>query len=253
MPYMLDQAGDSSESDRLELLQRYYDRWTTRKLDELGVALGWRCYDVGAGAGSIARWLADRAGPSGSVLAVDLDVTLLEPLASATIGVRRHDICSEDLPSGADLVHARLLLEHLPDPESVLQRLIRALRPGGWILVTDTDFTTVALHERDERFDRVASAFAQATQNAGWNIRLGPLLGSMLERAGLTDVGAENWQSYGRGALEGRLIAMTYRRLRDPLIACGAKPSDVDEIADALATGRAGTFAPTTWMAWGRR
>jgi 2-polyprenyl-3-methyl-5-hydroxy-6-metoxy-1,4-benzoquinol methylase len=183
MPYMLDQAGDSSESDRLELLQRYYDSWTTRKLDQLGVAPGWRCYDVGAGAGSIARWLADRVRPTGSVLAVDLDVALLKPFASATIDVRRHDICSDELPSGADLVHARLLLEHLPDPESVLHRLIRALRPGGWILLTDTDFRTVALHERDERFDRLAAAFAAATQSAGWNIRLGPFLGSMLERA----------------------------------------------------------------------
>jgi SAM-dependent methyltransferase len=250
---MLDQAGDSSEKDRLDLLQRYYDAWTIRKLEELGVAPGWRCFDVGAGAGSIARWLADRVAPSGSVLAVDLDMTLLEPLASETISVRRHDVCSDDLPPGADLVHVRLLLEHLPDPEGVVRRLIRALRPGGCILLTDTDFTTVALHEPDARFDRVSAAFAGVTQNAGWNIRLGPFLGSLLERAGLNGVGAESWQSYGRAAPEGRLLAMTYRRLRDKLIACGAKPSDVDEVAEEIATGRAGTYAPTTWMAWGRR
>src|SRR5579863_3360229 len=89
MAYVLDQAGDSNERARLGLLQTHYDLKTIPKLEQLGVSAGWQCIDVGSGAGSIAQWLAERVTPSGSVLAVDLDLTLLEPLASATLRVKR--------------------------------------------------------------------------------------------------------------------------------------------------------------------
>jgi len=249
MAYVLDQAGDSNERARLVLLQTHYDAKTIPKLEQIGVSTGWQCIDVGAGAGSIAQWLAGRVSPSGSVLAVDLDLTLLEPLASATLRVKRHDIRTDDLPGDADLVHARLVLEHLSDPNAALLRMLRALRPGGWILVTDTDFRTVRLSEPDDAFDRVSSAFIE---NAGWNICLGPQLAAMLERAGLTDVGAECWQTYGRCDTASRLIAMTYRRLRDRLVACGASREDVDRIASRIASGAVGTFSPASWIAWGR-
>jgi|SRR5579864_2899527 len=253
MPYILDQAGDSTERERLTLLQSYYDVKTIPKLEQLGVAPGWRCHDLGAGAGSVSAWLSERVRPSGSVLAIDLDVTLLEPLASPTLSVRRHDIRIDELPKNADLVHARLLLEHLPDHEDVLHRMIRALRPGGWLLLTDTDFRTVRLSEPDPAFDRVASAFAAATRAAGWNIQLGPELASMLEKAGLTDVEAECWQTYDRGGIAGLLLARTYRRLRDKLVKHGAKPADVDRVETRIASGTVGMFGPTSWMAWGRR
>ena len=253
MPYILDQTGDPTESERLALLQRYYDAKTIPKLRELGVATGWNCHDVGAGAGSIAQWLAEQVAPNGSVLAIDLDINLLEPLASETLSVRRLDIRTEDLPENADLVHARLLLEHLPDPEEVLGKLIRALRPGGWILLTDTDFTTVRISEPDPAFERIAAAFAEATRAAGWNMQLGPALAPMLESLGATDVGAESWQTYERGGLPASLLARTYRRLHDRLTAYGARSADVDRLETQIVNARVGIFSPTSWMAWGRR
>jgi SAM-dependent methyltransferase len=252
MSYMLDQKGDPTERERLALLQSYYDAKTISHLTRLGVAPGWRCHDVGAGAGSIAQWLAQRVTPDGSVLAIDLDVTLLEPLASPVLSVRRHDIRREELPRGADLVHARLLLEHLPEAEVVLQRMVRALRAGGWLLLTDTDFRTVRFSEPEPAFERVASAFEAATRAAGWNTQFGPALPSMLEKAGLTDVQAECWQTYGRCGAPELLLARTYRRLREQLIRHGAKPAEVDHVEKQFASGAVGVFSPTSWTAWGR-
>lgn len=178
---------------------------------------------------------------------------MLEPLASPTLTVRRVDIRTEELPKNADLVHARLLLEHLPDPMAVLQRLICSLRPGGWILLTDTDFRTVRLNERDPQFERVSSAFAAAARASGWNLQLGPDLASMLEEAALTEVAAESWQTYERAGVPNTLLAMTYRRLRDKLISNGAKESDIDHVVTQVTTAATGVFSPTSWMAWGRR
>ena len=251
--YLLAQAPDPEmERRRLSLLQEYYDPPTIARLEKLGVAGGWRCIDVGAGGGSIARWLAERVGSSGSVLAIDVDLRLLEPLATSTLSVRRLDVCSEELPKGADFVHSRLLLEHLPERVAVLQRMIRALRPGGQLLVTDMDFRTVCFREPDAAFDRVKTSFAAATDAAGWDIQVGPSLASMLETAGLVDVAAESWQDYERGGPASRLLAFSYRRLRDALIQHGASADDVDRVSSRMASGDVGVFGPTSWMAWGR-
>jgi ubiquinone/menaquinone biosynthesis C-methylase UbiE len=253
MAYIYDQAADPTERERLALLQRYYDPKTIAKLICIGVAPGWNCLDVGAGAGSVAQWLAGRVGVNGSVLAIDLDTALLEPLASRTLSVRRQDIRREELPKSLDLVHARLVLEHIPEYEDALQRMVDALCPGGWLLLTDVDFRSIRLSEPDPAFDRVASAFVESTQAVGCNTQLGPELPSMCEKAGLTDVAAESWQTYARGGIAGQILARSYRRLRDRLISYGATPADIDRVTTRIERAAVGVFGPTSWMAWGRR
>ena len=66
-----------------------------------GVGPGWRCLEVGAGAGSIAGWLADRVGPSGQVIATDLDTRFLEQQARPNLEVRRHDVVRDPLETDA--------------------------------------------------------------------------------------------------------------------------------------------------------
>src|SRR5215472_7060205 len=73
------------EYERLQLIEAAFDRFTVPQLDRLGVMLGWRCLEVGAGAGSIAAWLAQRAGPA-HVVATELNTDFLAPLRE--LGVR---------------------------------------------------------------------------------------------------------------------------------------------------------------------
>src|SRR5437660_2524817 len=130
-------AGTSEEYARLLVIERALDAVTIAHLDRLGVAAGWRCAEVGAGAGSIARWLAGRAGPA-HVVASDLYPEFLAPIARSGVSVVRHDVAVDPPPGeGFDLVHARLVLEHLPEREEVLERLASWLAPGGWLLVED--------------------------------------------------------------------------------------------------------------------
>jgi hypothetical protein len=63
----------SREADRLAAAERAVDPPTWSALLEVGVDLSWRCWDVGTGRGSIARWLARVVGPRGKVLATDLE------------------------------------------------------------------------------------------------------------------------------------------------------------------------------------
>jgi SAM-dependent methyltransferase len=131
------------ENARLRNLQQASDPTTISHLDAIGVGPGWRCLEVGAGAGSIASWLGTRVGPTGSVLATDINVDRLGNLPG-NVEVRQHDIRHEELePAAYDLVHCRFVLMHLADPAAALKKMTASLAPGGWLVVEEGDFGLV--------------------------------------------------------------------------------------------------------------
>src|SRR5437763_7248100 len=128
---------------RLRLSERIYDPASTRRLEALGVGPGWRCLEVGAGGGSITRWLCSKVGPAGRVLAVDIDTRFVGGIRSANLDVACLDVTTVFLPAASfDLVHARALLSCLADPGAVLDRLATTLAPGGRLLLEELHDTT---------------------------------------------------------------------------------------------------------------
>jgi len=135
--YMLANKGEEARI-RFAALAAIYDPQTIRHLATLGVSCGWRCLEVGAGSGTIAKWLADRAGPTGHVLVTDVDTRFLEPLRGPTLDVRAHHIGSDSLPNAEfDLIHTRLVLMHVRERDTALARMISSLKVGGWLLVEE--------------------------------------------------------------------------------------------------------------------
>jgi SAM-dependent methyltransferase len=169
----------------LSLLEELFDPPTVQRLESVGVGPGWRVLEVGAGRGSIARWLAERVGDEGRVVATDIDTSLLEELDHPGIEVLRHDVLADDFPEGSfQLVHCRALLVHLSDPGRALKRMVGWLEPGG-VLVAEEPWTDVARLAPDP----VVSAAAEAlggTLDGGFARRL-PL---ELREAGLERVTA---------------------------------------------------------------
>jgi SAM-dependent methyltransferase len=240
----------ADEAARLALIQDYQDPLTIEVLRTLPVAVGWRCLDVGAGAGSIARWLAAEVGPT---LATDLDVTRLAPGPNLT--VQRHDVRTDPLPEAEfDLVHTRLVLQHLPERAAVLGRLCTAVRPNGHIVIGDIDFTVVRPSEPDTAFDRVQTAFDAAVRDAGWQPDLGSRLLSMIDDAGLVDVRAtchQHVQAGGEAAPA--ILAMTYQRLRPRLLTFGAAEADLARVLTRLVDPAVRWHGPALWTVAARR
>jgi SAM-dependent methyltransferase len=103
-PYILDDAS-AVEYKRLDLMSKILDPWTRGYLTMLGVGEGWHCLELGGGNGSIAEWLADRVGASGSVTAIDINPVLLELLPAQNLSVQQMDVRTGDLGSESyDLV-----------------------------------------------------------------------------------------------------------------------------------------------------
>ena len=232
------------QRERLGALEALLDADTIRHLESRGVERGWRCLEIGAGGGSIATWLSARVAPEGTVVATDLD-----------------DVLEDDLPEGEfDLVHLRLLLAWLAEPQTALQRLLRALKPGGWLVAEEMDFVSSVPDPRmdaDSRalFERIHEAHdAVLGSQHRFDVGYGRRVTGDLEDAGLTEVGCEGRATMWRGGeAGGQIWRLSITQLRDSMLASGlVTPADVDD-AIALSDGALSCMSPLVMAAWGRR
>lgn len=256
----------SGEKQRLAAAEEIFDPATLRHLDSIGIAPGMRCLEIGGGAGSVARFMAERVGPTGWVLVTDLDIRLLEGCAGPNAEVRVHDICSDPLETGFDVIHARLVLEHLPERLAVLDKLVTALRPGGRLLVEDLDFTPIrhlpstrqfGVPARFLRFFRQAVRATEvlAAASGADFFEFARNLPTHLVNAGLDDVGAEVCtRLIPGGSPMSEFITLSWREAGPALVSTGlVSQRDLDwAISTSQEPGSMIMGYPVV-SAWGRR
>ena len=256
--YALDNAAPQTPA-RFSALAELYDATTIRHLQRIGVQHGWRCWEIGAGPGSIAQWLCGQVGPNGSVLATDIDTRFLDQNVHTNLMVRRHDIVLDPLPDQAfDLVHARLVLVHLPEREKVLDRIIAALKPGGWLLTEE--FDSVSQLPAPDRYPwevtlKSTAALRTVMIDRGVNLGFGRSLAGHLRARGLESISAEGrmLMSLGR-SLGTDLMKANLEQLRDAILALGSvTPLELE--ADLARLDDADFMAPSPvmWSVTGRR
>jgi 2-polyprenyl-3-methyl-5-hydroxy-6-metoxy-1,4-benzoquinol methylase len=256
--YLLDNAGKEAPA-RFDALSGIYDQHTIRHLVNRGVTEGWHCLEVGGGGGSISLWLADRVGPTGHVIATDIDPRFLEPLIAKNLEVQRHDIATDSLPQSAfDLIHARLVLIHVPEREQVLARLVAALKPGGWLIEEEIDSASLLPDPSincDEVLLKTQIAAMRLVEDHGVRRRWGRLLFGRLRALGLMNVDAEATLSmWHSGSIGASIVRANFEQLRDRLIEGGY--ITVQEFADDIARLNEPDFmapSPIMWTAWGQR
>jgi SAM-dependent methyltransferase len=256
--YLLDNAGREAPA-RFAALSALFDSTTIRHLSERGVARGWRCLEVGAGGGSIANWLADHVGETGSVLATDIDPHFLEPLRRANLEVLRHDVAVDPLPESAfDLVHARLVLLHLPKREMALARMIAALKPGGWLLAEEYDTTSMPpdpAHFPAEVRLKTQVALTRLLEDSGVNRSYGRVLFGQLRSHGLVSVDAEGRiLMLQHGTHGASMLQANYEQLRGAMIDGGyITPQQFQRDVARLQGFDFVMPSAILWSAWGRR
>jgi SAM-dependent methyltransferase len=256
--YILDNAGRETPA-RFDALSTMYDHGTFKYLENCGVGSGWNCLEVGGGGGTIAAWLAARVGPTGHVLVTDLDPRFLDGSKFSNLEVRRHNIVTDPLPEAAfDLIHARLVLIHIPERELVLNRLIAALKPGGWII--DEEFDSLSLPcdpdlSPGEVKLKTQTALFRVVEEQGIERRWGRLLYGRMRALGLVDVRAEGrlfmWHG---GSVGASLMRANFEQLHGTLTAGGLVTEE--ELRQDIARLDYPDFmmpSPIMWTALGRR
>jgi SAM-dependent methyltransferase len=248
------------ERRRLAAIEEAYDEATKTYLQQLGATAGSRVLIVGAGGGSFAPWLSDVVGQAGLVVLTDLDTRFLRPIGESgrNVQVLEHDLVTDELPRDSfDIVHARLVLIHLPEREAIMRKLVAALKPGGWLLVEDYDWGSYGpafpCPPEDKAIAAVAEFLAATT---GFEPYLGRRLPTMLRSHGLVDVDAVGRVITLRGAgssLEG-IYRDTLERLAPRLVAKGLLHGDeAAAVFERMADPAYDMISQTMMSVWGRR
>jgi 2-polyprenyl-3-methyl-5-hydroxy-6-metoxy-1,4-benzoquinol methylase len=258
--YIHQDSADVVERERIALLEQTLDPITIRRLDRIEVQPGWQCLEVGAGGGSMARWLANTIGPHGQVVATDINPRFLLEPAPPNLKVRSHNILIDALePAHYDLVHCRALLMHLPQPLVALERMAAAVRPGGWLFIEEFDSLSFGAVEAESA---TAQAFNRTMQVIIGSLRAARVMDMLIGRRlrtlveGLGFVALQNegttWVNRG-GEPRTRFHQMNLPLLR-PLVAAGKLTDDDLALMDRQYADPAFTFVDfTLFGVWGQR
>jgi SAM-dependent methyltransferase len=179
---------DPGEQERLSLLNTLLNR---KCLVELSPRPGDHVLDVGAGLGQFTHAIAEAVGAGGRVVGVERSAEQLAKavaIAPALAEFRRGDALSLPLAPNEwgtfDLVHARFLLEHLPNPGAAVQQMVKAARPGGRIVLEDDDHALLRLEPEPPGFHILWTAYQRAFDRVGNDPFTGRRLVSLLHQAG---------------------------------------------------------------------
>ncbi|MFB6441689.1 class I SAM-dependent methyltransferase [Streptomyces sp. NPDC056411] len=241
-----------SEGDRLQSIQRNVDAFTIGLLEGLPIEPSWNCLELGAGAGSIAYWLAGRC-LDGRVVGVDLDTRHLDPGRAANLEIQEADITREDYTPGSfDLIHARYLFCHLPGRDEMVARVSRWLSPGGWLIVEEP-YHLPASTSPFPVIQRILDAYQRMYEQHGADLTWVRGLPALLARNALTEVAfAGNLGCMG-GLDKDRWLPLITQAapalLADGLIT----EADLAEFATLLKDPAFIDIPQITLSAWGRR
>jgi len=238
MPHYLFDQGHAAEFARLQLLEQYTDEMSQRALLAAPPLLGRRVADVGAGAGSIVRWLAQQVGPDGLVDAIDIDPRHCRTGLPANARVVQRDCDTlEPLPR-YHAVHCRFLLQHLPDAAHTLRVIQGAMQEGGALVTADSDHTSWQIDADFPFARRVRTAYLRVAVNAGWNLTLGRDTPDLMRAAGFGGISAAGYVHYVRGGdVICRFLAASFRALAAKILATGeADEEDLELTVRALDT-----------------
>jgi len=250
---------------RLELLSRTLWPSTFQLLKRAGVGGGMVCLDMGCGGGDVTLGMARLVGPAGRVVGIDMDAVKLEAARQeaarqnlANVAFQQGNIYEWDEERTYDRIYVRFLLTHLPDRETALIALRRALRSGGVLIVEDIDFAGSFCYPRCAAYERYVALYRQVVERRGGDPDIGPKLHGLLVRAGLQPVHMALVHPFHIDQEEKTVSLSTLLNITDAVLSEGL--AEAAEMEQAIEQLRAFTDDPTTivslprvFQAWGRR
>jgi ubiquinone/menaquinone biosynthesis C-methylase UbiE len=184
--------GGEEGKARLQIISDALWPSTLNLLNNAGIKTGMSCLDVGRGGGNVTLAMARLVGLSGMATGVDMDGAKMqlaqqdaEQQSIAHANFRVLDADDLDYGEGFDLVYARLLLTHLNDPLDTLQRMVKAAKPGGVIVIEDMDHSAIFCHPACTALEQYIALYDQLALMKGTDPEIGLKLPALFRQAGL--------------------------------------------------------------------
>lgn len=215
------------ELERLRAIEQVFDVASQRRLAATGITTSWRCLEVGAGAGSIVQWMAAVVGQEGKAIALDINTRFLTHITQSNLEIIESDIQHAPLQNASfDLIHARYVLIHLPDFQVALLRMIDLLKPGGWLVLEEPDFSAARAISGEQTVcqsvNRVNRAIEKMFSDRGMDYALGVKLPAICQQLGLQQLSVENDVSLSQGGSGVAKVMKMSTELAEKYIATGA-------------------------------
>ncbi len=198
--YFASARSAADEAARLQHLDRFYAPPTKAWLEQaVRFSPGMAIAEFGPGSGRMLSWFAQRTGPEGDVLGVDIDLSRADP-PMPPIRLMEADLHAPAAEPGRfDLVYARLVVGHLSDPDAAIARLMEWLKPGGMLALADLDCSgSVPVDTGTPDMQAVADAMTQlrlAMDSSGlMDSAFGARLETCMRAAGLSQVQAQRFE-----------------------------------------------------------
>lgn len=255
------------ELDHLTQQAEEWAKAARRLFDEIGVARGWTVADIGCGTLGVLAILADRVGPTGTVVGVDREDRMLSAARACldqrgyeSVRLVRADAVDTGLPRAEfDLVHTRTLLINHPNPDQVLAEMAACTRPGGWVVAQEPDTAAWVCEPSCPAWDRFVELFRSHHRARGCDPEIGRRLPALFRSAGLDEISVDVAPTAvtSPGEWYHTQLPTFIGLMRDSIIAHGLSTAEEldrldTELRAHLAQPGTLTFCPL-WQAWARR
>jgi SAM-dependent methyltransferase len=234
---------DPVEQRRLSMLN---DLLNDTSLRQMALQPGERVLDVGSGLGQLTRMMGRATGVR--VLGIERSP---EQIAEAQRQAREagEETLIELRPGDAlhlplevaewgafDVAHARFVLEHVPDPLRVVSQMVRALKPGGRVVLEDDDHDVLRLYPEPPGFTAMWASYMRTYDLAGNDPLVGRKLVSLIQQAGANPK-RNHVLAFGGCAGEARFVPLVENiarilvGAREAMMAAGAPRGDAFDAA----------------------
>lgn len=197
---------NEGELARLGFQHSVWRDLTDAALDRGGLVPGATVLDLGSGPGFVSRDIAGRLGPSGRLTCLDespvwhRELAKLEwPCPVDFVQSRVEDV---DLAASTyDLVFSRWVFSFLPDLDPVLKNVMRALKPGGRVVIQDYNHEGISVFPKSAGFEAVVRCTREFYRGSGGNAWVAGALPAALRRAGFARIDVQpNVKAGGPGS-----------------------------------------------------
>lgn len=214
--YVLARGGEGQR--RLEILNEAMWPSSRRLLHRAGLRPGMSFLDVGCAAGELTARVADLGVDAHGI---DYDRGFADAAAAHYPEILFHCLDVFDLAALSrtyDFVYARYLLSHLDNPQGAIEAMLEVTRPGGMIVIEDTDFDLHTAEPRIDAFERYLDLYKSVLMRRGGNPVLGRRLFALAQASGVAEVVASvNLSVFTEGAPK-HISSLTLSGIREGVV-----------------------------------